>query len=395
MKSSATADVQVDEERPDSNFQDVDSAEDDKHSSQVGQNTAQSTEDGSELADLSEEKIPEEPLSDHERHLLFEKGIKFKKKGNLQHGLYCLLACVRGLKDGSEFQQLPECLHNIAEIYSQLGDYENAVSFAQAEKLYYETSLISVGNELQSTQNEQDNSGSFTTSADKSTGDKVSQPEVKDDPQGQSSEARSANEYEKLAHMCLKQKDAQLALEYCGKAVKLRQSIYGEEHPITKRTLDLFTVIYAEMGKEQYTAAMQKFNKSQQPDEASPDKATQSPESTEWAKETSAESAKENVKENGDAAVDSRPAPAGESHEEEQDTTTPDAQVNNQSMSITPGQAMFCFFLITVAVAVGVTLFCCHVSGKDPVSTFNYIVTRLKFYYYYYFRRAPGGNRYF
>lgn len=67
----------------------------------------------------------------------------------------------------------------------------------------------------------------------------------------------------------------------------------------------------------------------------------------------------------------------------------------DQSMSITPGQAMFCFFLITIAVAVGVTLFCCHVSGKDPVSTFNYIVTRLKFYYYYYFRRAPGGNRYF
>lgn len=33
------------------------------------------------------------------------------------------------------------------------------------------------------------------------------QPEVKDDPQGQSSEARSANEYEKLAHMCLKQKE--------------------------------------------------------------------------------------------------------------------------------------------------------------------------------------------
>ncbi|XP_020608104.1 consortin-like isoform X2 [Orbicella faveolata] len=333
MKSSAAADVQVDEERPDSNVQDVVPAEDDKHSGQVDQNTIQPTEDGSELTDLSEEKIPEEPLSDHERHLLFEKGIKFKKKGNLQHGLYCLLACVRGLKDGSEFQQLPECLHNIAEIYSQLGDYENAVSFAQAEKLYYETSLISVGNELQSTQNEPDNTGSFTTS-DKSTGDKVSQPEVKDDPQGQSTEARSANEYEKLAHMCLKQKDAQLALEYCGKAVKLRQSIYGEEHPITKRTLDLFTVIYAEMGKEQYTAAMQKFNKSKQSDEASPEKATQSPESTESAKETSAESAKGNVKENGDTAVDSRPTPAGESHEEEHDTTAPDAQVNSTCWSL-------------------------------------------------------------
>ena len=76
MKSSTTADVQVDEERPDSNIQDVDPTEDNKHSSQVDQNTTQSAEDGSELADLSDEKIPEEPLSDHERHILFEKGIK-------------------------------------------------------------------------------------------------------------------------------------------------------------------------------------------------------------------------------------------------------------------------------------------------------------------------------
>lgn len=76
MKSSAAADVQVNEERPDSNVQDVVPAEDDKHSGQVDQNTTQSTGDVSELTDPSEEKIPEEPLSDHERHLLFEKGIK-------------------------------------------------------------------------------------------------------------------------------------------------------------------------------------------------------------------------------------------------------------------------------------------------------------------------------
>ena len=70
---------------------------------------------------------------------------------------------------------------------------------------------------------------------------------------------------------------------------------------------------------------MQKFNKSKQSDEASPEKATQSPEST--------ESAKENVEENGDA-VDLRPTPAGESHEEERDTTTPDGQVNSTCWSI-------------------------------------------------------------
>ena len=46
--------------------------------------------------------------------------------------------------------------------------------------------------------------------------------------------------------------DIQFIIKYF-QAVKLRQSIYGEQHAITKRTLDLFTVIYAEMGKEQYS----------------------------------------------------------------------------------------------------------------------------------------------
>lgn len=47
-------------------------------------------------------------------HWIWMQSIHKQKKGNLQHGLYCLLACVRGLKDGSEFQQLPECLHNVS-----------------------------------------------------------------------------------------------------------------------------------------------------------------------------------------------------------------------------------------------------------------------------------------
>ena len=86
-------------------------------------------------------------------------------------------------------------------------------------------------------------------------------------------------------------------------------------------------------------AAMQKFNESQQSDEASPEKATQSLESTESAKETSAKATKENVKENGDAAMDSRPTPAGESHEEERDMTTPNAQVVSTCCSLaTVGQ---------------------------------------------------------
>ena len=64
-------------------------------------------------------------------------------------------------------------------------------------------------------------------------------------------------------------------------------------------------------------------------------------------------------------------------------------------MSLTSGQAMFCFFLLTVIVAVGVTLLCCRISGKDPVNTFKYMVTRIKFYYFYYMKRPNPGDRYF
>lgn len=339
---------------------------------------------------LPDEKLPQEPLNDQERHLLYEKGIKFKKKGNLRHALYCLLACVRGLKDGSHFQQLPECLHNIAEIYSQLGDYENAVSFAQAEKLYYETSLISAGSMVQQEQDGSDSVGS-TSPSDQTTGNTTrtteAQHAVKDDPKEQTAEARSANEYEKLAHMCLKQKDAQLALEYCGKAVKLRQSIYGEEHPVTKKTLDLFTVIYAEMGKEQYTAAMQKFNEAKQ--------ATDTTAEEEEKTAKTAEAKKDDLAENNETSVDETSTSAEELHDRGQGTVTPAAKGGDEKVSLSPGQAMFFFFLITAAVAVCVTLFVCHISGTDPGTTFKYIMTRLRFYYYYYVRRAPAGNSYF
>ena len=44
-----------------------------------------------------------------------------------------------------------------------------------------------------------------------------------------------------------------LALEYQGKATKLRQQVFGDQHDITTKSLDFFTVIYAEVGKQQYT----------------------------------------------------------------------------------------------------------------------------------------------
>lgn len=141
------------------------------------------------------------------------------------------------------------------------------------------------------------------------------------------------------------------------------------------------------MGKEQYTAAMQKFNEAKQASDAIADKEEKSAETGEGKKDDQSE--------NNETSVDGRATPAEESRDRGQDAVTPAAQVSDEKVSLTPGQAMFCFFLITVVVAVCATLFVCHVSGTDPASTFKYLMTRLRFYYYYYFKRASAGNSYF
>lgn len=336
------------------------------------------------------DKIPDGPLTDRERLLIYEKGIKFKTKGNFQHALYCLLACVRGLKEGSDFPHLPECLHNIAEIYSQLEDYENAISFAQAEKLYYETSLINIGTEAQHNQSEAGSKDVPGSSSSSVATDSVQACQLDNKDNGDSAEARSANEYEKLAHLCLKQKNAQLALEYCGKAVKLRQSIYGEEHVITKRTLDLFTVIYAEIGKEQYSEAMQKFTEAKQSEGEVLKDNTQPQKSAHPKKEIT------DKKEEVSTEPDSRQRPVGEAQKEKKENTASTEVANNDHrIGLSPSQAMLCFFLLTAIVTVCVTVLCCHVSGKDPVTTLKYIVTRVKFYYFYYMKQPSPGNKFF
>ena len=51
----------------------------------------------------------------------------------------------------------------------------------------------------------------------------------------------------------------QLALEFSGKATKLYQKHYGDEHASTQRWLDLFTSVYAEVGREEYTSKLTQF----------------------------------------------------------------------------------------------------------------------------------------
>eukprot|EP00111_Clytia_hemisphaerica_P021812 TCONS_00064135-protein len=181
-------------------------------------------------------------LTDNERMFLYEKAMSFRGLGSNNHALLCFLGCLKGLKPSSKskFTMLPQCMTHISEIYATAGDYQRAVEFMQGTKLYYETAIIESG--LQVDKYKELSSENYSP--------------LDFDPC--LDEAKRANEYERLANSCLEQQKFQLALEYCGKATKLRQKAYGDEHPLTIKSLDLFTLIYAEMGKSQYSEAMNK-----------------------------------------------------------------------------------------------------------------------------------------
>ena len=184
----------------------------------------------------------EDELTDDERMFLYEKAMSFRGLGSNNHALLCFLGCLKGLKPSSKskFTMLPQCMTHISEIYASAGDYQRAVEFMQGTKLYYETAIIESG--LQVDKYKELSSENYSP--------------LDFDPC--LDEAKRANEYERLANSCLEQQKFQLALEYCGKATKLRQKAYGDEHPLTIKSLDLFTLIYAEMGKSQYSEAMNK-----------------------------------------------------------------------------------------------------------------------------------------
>ncbi|KAK7142034.1 hypothetical protein R3I94_011660 [Phoxinus phoxinus] len=71
-----------------------------------------------------------------------------------------------------------------------------------------------------------------------------------------SEQASQAQDLERLAQLCIMSKRPHLALEYSGKATKIHQRAFGNDHPITARSLELLATVYAEIGKTEYTNSL-------------------------------------------------------------------------------------------------------------------------------------------
>lgn len=71
-----------------------------------------------------------------------------------------------------------------------------------------------------------------------------------------SEQASQAQHLERLAQLCIMSKQPHLALEYSGKATKIHQRAFGNDHPITARSLELMATVYAEIGKTEYSDSL-------------------------------------------------------------------------------------------------------------------------------------------
>ncbi|XP_076442847.1 uncharacterized protein LOC143281517 [Babylonia areolata] len=186
-------------------------------------------------------------LNAEERNQLFARGLSHEKGGRREVALKCYLGCLSGLSKDTRFVLLPQCLRNIAEIYYQNQEFDKAIHFIQAEKLYYENALINT-EEIQKKLEE------LTTGQGEPTHPGSGEPDT------QAMETLRAEEYEHLARLCMDKQQPELALEYAGKCTKLRQQLFGQHHPKTQESLEFFSSLYAEVGKHQYNDSMQNLS---------------------------------------------------------------------------------------------------------------------------------------
>lgn len=183
---------------------------------------------------------------------LYEEGLQYKLKGELDQAVPCFLKCLEGMQECQYFAKLPQTLHVLAELYQSLNCYDKAVEFAQAEKLFYEAVLLdSTKSQTSGEKKARPKRKPFSKKPKEQSWRRGSNPAEYGDLL-----IKKANEYSHLAKLCAEQKKYELALDYCGKAAKIRKSVFGEGHPITKETLDYLTVLYAEVGRADYMNAL-------------------------------------------------------------------------------------------------------------------------------------------
>ncbi|XP_064600425.1 uncharacterized protein LOC135466704 [Liolophura sinensis] len=316
-----------------------------------------------------EEIVIGEPSSmgGDDRNKLFERGLLYEQNGKSDAALKCYLGCLSGLTQTTTFPLLPQCLRHVADIYYKKEDFQRAIQFIQAEKLFYENALIDIS-ELQKQISQQGPASSCNGGGD-----------------SQNMEGARAEEYEQLARLCLERKQPHLALEYAGKATKIRQGLYGDNHPGTLQSLDFFASVYAEVGKQQYSESLGQLSSVETEAASHPPPAGQG--KTETGEATPTSILRNRKREQNGMR---RKSVRFRDHNESFESTDSDHDQQEHEERVSNKLLVTLFLICSILLSVlGVLLYCrifMENSGSclTVKSYVHFAYMKLKYYYYYY-----------
>ncbi|XP_067847810.1 nutritionally-regulated adipose and cardiac enriched protein homolog isoform X2 [Heptranchias perlo] len=159
--------------------------------------------------------FPKKSMLNNRREQLYAKGMQYLQQGKSEAALKSFRNCLQGLTEMDSFVSLPQCLHQIAEMYLEEDDYNRALQFVQAEKMYYEAALINLT--AMKEESATDEGGSWNSS------------------EKSSRQAHLARDYKKLTKLCSMSNKSHLALECSG------EKLFVSENPASPRSFELLT----------------------------------------------------------------------------------------------------------------------------------------------------------
>ena len=151
---------------------------------------------------------------------MYHEGLQLKANGYVQEALKCFLECAKQMRDTQYSKMFPQTLREIAALYRSLQLHDKAAEFVKAELLFYQTLLTEPQYE------------------------ETSCPVVV--TESKEALVRRAEEYERMAQLSRSHNQHKSALDHCGRAVRLRQAVFGTESELTLRTMEYFAVLYSE-----------------------------------------------------------------------------------------------------------------------------------------------------
>lgn len=176
---------------------------------------------------------------------LYHRGLEMQYRSDLEGALSSFLKCLEGMQKCEYFAKLPQTLHQLCEVYKSLNFTDKAEEYARAEKLFYE---VVVTESPRPAGAKEGGAKSKTRRKPFSKKPKPVTSSVCNPAEYFPVLTKRAEEFDRLSRAYYDEGRFYLALDHCSKAATIRGCIYGQNHPLTRASLDFHRLLSIHVG---------------------------------------------------------------------------------------------------------------------------------------------------